>query len=303
MNEPLPKTQLLIADDHPENILLLMDSIDDDSSIIVAKDGVKALEQARKHVPDLILLDVMMPGMDGFAVCAALKADERTKQIPVIFVTAMRDAFDEEQGLRLGAIDYIRKPIDPGVTRVRIRNHLELRRKTRLLEELARLDGLTEINNRRGFNETLEREWMRAQRQAGLLSLAILDIDHFKAYNDTYGHAQGDRCLIQVARFLRGGFKRSTDIVARYGGEEFVILMPDTPLDTAFGLVQAAVSGIAALGLPHRSSPIAEHVTISAGVASRVPSAQENPVHLVECADAALYRAKSQGRNHVAAAE
>jgi diguanylate cyclase (GGDEF)-like protein len=299
MTPCLSRSRLLIVDDHPENILLLMDSIDEDCSVLVAKDGEKALEQARTHLPDLILLDVMMPGMDGFEVCARLKMDERTKGIPVIFITAMREECDEEKGLRLGAIDYIRKPINPSVTRVRIRNHLALRRKTVLLEEFALLDGLTEINNRRWFDEALTREWMRARRSGAPLSLAMLDIDHFKAYNDTYGHAQGDQCLIQVARVLRQGMKRHSDLVARYGGEEFVVLAPETPLDAALALVREMTDAVADLAIPHSTSPVADHVTITAGVASMVPTRKERAVQLVEEADEALYQAKALGRARV----
>lgn len=299
MTESLPKSQLLIVDDHPENILLLMETVDEDCAVLVAKNGEKALEQAFRHQPDLILLDVMMPGMDGFEVCSILKADERTKQIPIIFITAMRDADAEEKGLKLGAIDFIRKPINPGVTRVRIRNHLNLQRKTELLEALSLLDGLTEIHNRRWLDEALTGEWMRARRSGSPLSLAILDIDHFKDYNDTYGHAQGDQCLIRVARLLRAGLKRHSDRVARYGGEEFVILAPDTPEDAAFHLVETLVKAVAGLGIPHETSTVAACVTISAGVATTVPNEHECGIDLLKRADAALYQAKSAGRNRV----
>ncbi|MBK1704038.1 diguanylate cyclase domain-containing protein [Halochromatium glycolicum] len=301
MSPSLPQSRLLIADDHPENILLLMDNLDEGCSVIVAKDGHKAVEQAFAHQPDLIMLDVMMPGMDGFEVCAILKSDSRTKEIPIIFITAMRDAADEEKGLRLGAIDYIRKPINPSVTRVRIRNHLALRRKTGLLEELALLDGLTEINNRRWFDDALSREWMRARRTEKPLSLALLDIDHFKTYNDTYGHAQGDQCLIQVAGVLRHSMKRGGDSVARYGGEEFVVLAPDTPREAAFRLLQEITAGVAALRIPHAASPVADHVTISAGIACCLPAEQDPALCLLEQADEALYQAKASGRNRVVA--
>lgn len=299
MTEAVSKSQLLIVDDHPENILLLMESVDEDCAVLVAKDGEKALQQAFRHRPDLILLDVMMPGLDGFQVCSILKNDERTKQIPVIFITAMRDAEAEEKGLKLGAIDFIRKPINPGVTRVRIRNHLNLQRKTGLLEALSLLDGLTEIHNRRWLDEALTREWMRGRRSGSPLSLAILDIDHFKAYNDSYGHAQGDQCLIRVARELRAGLKRHSDRVARYGGEEFVILAPGTPKDAALHLIGGLVEAVARLRIPHARSSAADYVTISAGVASAVPNDQARATDLLERADVALYRAKSAGRNRV----
>jgi diguanylate cyclase (GGDEF)-like protein len=300
----MPSSQprrVLIVDDHPENILVLMDSLDEDCAVLVAKDGAKALEQAMNHRPDLILLDVMMPAMDGFEVCARLKADDRTKGIPVIFITAMREECDEEKGLRLGAIDYIRKPINPSVTRVRIRNHLALRRKTLLLEECALLDGLTEIRNRRWFDEALTREWMRGRRMGEPLSLAMLDIDHFKPYNDTYGHAQGDQCLIQVARALSHGMRRHSDLVARYGGEEFVILAPDTPLDAAVVLVREIARAVEGLRIPHAASPVADHVTISGGVACMVPSENDAETLLIEHADEALYQAKAAGRARVIA--
>ncbi|HRM92838.1 MAG TPA: response regulator, partial [Alicycliphilus sp.] len=202
---------LLIVDDDKHNRLLLTELFEGEYKIIQAKNGLQALELARAHAPDLILLDVLMPEMDGMAVIRALKRDDATRHIPVIFITALDSAADEELGLDLGAVDYIAKPFHPPIARVRVRNHLQIVHQRRLLEQIAALDGLTGIPNRRRFDEALAQEWSRCQRSGLPLSLIVADVDQFKQYNDTLGHAAGDRVLQDVAAALRQAARRPGD--------------------------------------------------------------------------------------------
>ncbi len=299
MPDKTSKPLILIVDDTPTNIQVLAEALRADYRVKVASSGKVAFEVIAKGKPDLILLDVMMPGMDGYEVCRRLKEDPATKSIPVIFVTAKSDVVDEEQGLRLGAVDYIAKPFHLPIVAARVRNHIDLKLKTDLLESRALLDGLTNIPNRRRFDEALEVEWRRAQRAGAAIALVMLDIDHFKAYNDHLGHGAGDACLRQVATALVNVVERPADLVARYGGEEFVALLPETEADGALQIAERFRHDVEALRLPHGHSPVADVVTISVGVASIVPGADVTPVVLLEQADQKLYRAKAAGRNKV----
>lgn len=291
---------LLIVDDEKQNRTLLTELLQDEYRLILAKNGVQALERAFEHTPDLILLDVLMPEMDGHAVIRQLKNDERTRDIPVIFISALDSAESEERGLELGAVDYISKPFRPSIVRARVRSHIQSVHQRRLLEKLALLDGLTEIPNRRRFSQVYEQEWRRCRRAGAPLSLIVVDVDHFKLYNDTYGHAAGDAVLRMVAQTLRGALKRSSDFVARYGGEEFVILLPEVGQAGAQGLAEQVRQEIEGLRIRHQASPVAPWVTISLGGATAMPQdAQEEP-ELFCTADASLYQAKHGGRNRVA---
>lgn len=290
---------LLVVDDERQNRLLLTELFDGQYRIIQAKNGVQALEKARQHQPDLILLDVLMPEMDGMAVLHELKRDGSTRHIPVIFVTALDSAADEEKGLDLGAVDYISKPFHPPIVRARVRNHLQLVHQRRLLEQLAALDGLTGIPNRRQFDTALEREWRRCRRNAQPLSLIIADVDFFKKYNDTLGHASGDRVLQEVAATLRQGVRRPADLVARYGGEEFVLLLPETCAANAQLLARNLLNLLQQKALPHPASDVGPHITLSMGGVTAIPAGDAPDPELFQRADAALYAAKAQGRNRV----
>ncbi|MDD5755447.1 MAG: diguanylate cyclase, partial [Methylococcales bacterium] len=224
--------RLLIVDDDPINIRLLA-HLFEDYDVLFATTGKKALEIALHEQPDLILLDVMMPKMNGYEVCRRLKADSLTADIPVIFITAHSDVNEEIRGLEVGAADYISKPFCPGVVKIRVRNQIELKHAREKLTRLAITDGLTGIANRRCFDEQLAHEWHRATRTNQSLALAMIDVDWFKKYNDHYGHQAGDDCLRQVAMVLTHSAKRDSDFVARYGGEEFALILPMTHHETA----------------------------------------------------------------------
>lgn len=290
---------LLVVDDEKQNRLLLTELFQGEYKIILAKNGEQALSRAHEHVPDLILLDVLMPDMDGLQTIRELKRSDVTRHIPVIFITALDSPTDEEQGLNLGAADYIGKPFHAAVVRARVRNQLQIVHQSRLLEKLASLDGLTGIPNRRQFDQVYEREWRRCQRSQLPISLLVADVDHFKKFNDSLGHAAGDRVLQQVAAVFSASIGRSGDLVARYGGEEFVVLLPETNLEDARLVAQRILDGLAAKNIPHPESPTAEHVTLSIGGTCFTPHSMEPDSSIFEKADAALYQSKATGRNKI----
>ncbi len=298
MMDGAQKPLVLIVDDMPTNIQILAESLAEDYRIRVAVGGKAALDVVeRQGVPDLVLLDVMMPGMDGYEVCRVLKENPRTSKVPVIFVTAMNEAADEERGLRAGAVDYITKPFHLPIIKARLRNHIKLKLMTDMLEAMAWLDGLTGIPNRRRFDDALETEWKRALRLGTSLSVIMADVDYFKNYNDQYGHDAGDICLKRVASALAGEVTRPADLVARYGGEEFILLAPETDADGAQVLAEHVRCGVERLNLPHEYSNVAPCVTISVGYASMVPARLASAAALVQTADNMLYYAKRLGRN------
>jgi diguanylate cyclase (GGDEF)-like protein len=284
------------------NVRLLHQIFQADHEVFVATSGEDALAFCQTQVPDLILLDVVMPGLGGYAVCRHLKLDPRTCEIPIVFVTSQSDSAEEEDGLAAGAADFIAKSASANVMRARINTLITLKRQTDLLRSLAQLDGLTGLANRRHFDAKLEAEWRRGIRSGSPLALILIDIDYFKNFNDRYGHPAGDACLQHVARCLRAGFSRSADLVARYGGEEFVCVLPETPLPGAEAKAQSLESAVRALGIAHEKSEVPGGiVTVSLGVAVAVPSASGQCADLVLGADRSLYLAKHAGRAQVKA--
>ena len=292
--------RILIVDDVPDNIRVLSRMlVDDGHDISAATNGRQALKLAQTCDPDLILLDVMMPDMDGYQVCAALKADPLLRAIPVIFITALADVEDETRGLGLGAVDYITKPFKEPIVRVRVKTHLELKRQRDILERLSHIDGLTGIPNRRAFDARLDEEWRRSIRSGDPLGAAMIDVDLFKQYNDAYGHLSGDDCLRTVAEALTTALKRGGDFVARYGGEEFVCLFSGLNDEALAAVVEKIRASVEALRIPHGDSSVAPWVTVSVGAALRQPTPETPPAGLIEAADLQLFEAKRQGRNRV----
>jgi diguanylate cyclase (GGDEF)-like protein len=282
------------------NIHVLAEALRVDYRVRVASSGKIAFEIIAKFgAPDLILLDVMMPEMDGYEVCRRLKQAQETKNVPVIFVTAKSDVVDEEYGLRLGAIDYIAKPFHLAIVSARVKNHINLKLKTDLLESQAMLDGLTNIPNRRRFDEALENEWKRAQRSGVPLSVIMVDIDFFKLYNDNYGHGVGDTCLKKVASSLAASTERPSDLAARYGGEEFAIILPETDAEGARIIAEHFRSHVESMHIPHEYSDTSSYVTVSVGLACVIPNAEMTQTDLLRLADEMLYQAKNTGRNRV----
>ncbi|MCW9040943.1 MAG: PleD family two-component system response regulator [Rhodospirillales bacterium] len=295
------KSTVLIIDDEPSNIEILNAVLEGECDVLFATSGEDGLALVQSERPDLILLDVMMPDMDGYEVIGRLKGEPDLKDIPVIFVTARSEESDEARGLEAGAIDYIIKPISAPIVRMRVRNHLELKRYRDLLQDLSIRDGLTGLPNRRRYDEFMEQEWARARRNETPLSVILMDIDHFKQFNDTYGHAAGDDCLQKVGAALKEVVRRPADLVARYGGEEFVCVLPDTDSEGATQVAEAVREAVSALGIPHAHSSAADHVTMSLGVATMIPQGEVPPGIIAEKADVYLYEAKEAGRNRVIA--
>ena len=291
--------KVLVADDDAVNREVLGELLKPEYTVLLAKNGAQTLERAARHQPDLILLDVMMPDMDGYEVLRRLRADPQLEHIAVIFISGLDRPEDEANGLKMGASDYITKPFNQTVVMARVALHLQVVRQRRMLERLANIDGLTELANRRRFDEVYELEWQRARRSRSALSLALLDIDAFKQYNDRYGHPAGDRALRSVARAAAGAMRRPADLAARYGGEELVLLLPETGAVEASQVVAQLRETVAALGIAHEASSVAPVLTVSVGGATLEPGSEESQAALFETADAELYRAKQAGRNRL----
>lgn len=262
-----------------------------------AEEALRLLRQGLN--PDLVLLDVRLPDMDGYSLFERLRNEGFVRDMLVIFLTGQWGEADEARGLGLGAVDYIRKPVSAPVLRARIHNHLQLKRHRDMLLDLSHLDGLTNIPNRRRLDEVLARQWALAGRKNTSMALLFVDIDHFKAYNDTYGHLAGDDCLRQVARVLFSSVKRPCDLVARFGGEEFVALLPETDLAGARNVAERMRRGVETLEIPHASSPVAPQVTVSVGGCVCEACGRFLAEAMLACADEALYAAKTAGRNRV----
>ncbi len=295
------KPRILIIDDSIANIQNLNEILKDDYEILFATSGEDGIQKALTDRIDLILLDIQMPGMNGYEVCRELKSIDETHDIPVIFVTAMDEVKDEAEGLDAGAIDYIVKPYSHRIVEARVRNHMELIRHRDLLRDLSLTDGLTGLPNRRQFDQILVREWRRGERQATPLSLMVIDLDNFKLYNDHFGHQEGDNCLRKVAATLNATRSRLTDFVGRYGGEEFVAILPDTLHQGAIKMAGRILQAIRESKIPHPYNDGKEFVTVSIGLYSAVPSEQASAENIVREADRALYMAKEAGRNQVVA--
>lgn len=300
MEHPLDKPTVLIVDDEATNIEILAKHLSADYRVLFTTDSNKVTELAELKEPDIILLDVIMPGLDGYDVCRHLKNHPTTRDIPVIFVTAMGESHFEAIGFEAGGVDYITKPIKPFLLRARVKTHVDLKIKSDFLRRLATLDGLTGIPNRRRMDEFLRQEWRRGVRQsADYLSLMLIDVDYFKKFNDRYGHQAGDNCLQQIATTLANTLERGADLVARYGGEEFVCILPETPLQGAIHTAERIQHNIAALQIPHQISDVNDFVTLSIGLVATIPQKGVEPETLLAAADEQLYKAKHQGRNRI----
>ncbi|MDP2369065.1 diguanylate cyclase domain-containing protein [Rhodoferax sp.] len=291
------RPRILIVDDERINIDLLNALLKSDYKIMVATNGEQAIKAAATGKPELILLDIVMPGIDGYEVCRRLKSMPATQNIPIIFITAMGDVENETMGFALGAVDYIAKPFSSSVVKARVGVHMKLKRNGDLLENLASMDTLTEVPNRRAFDQARAQEWSRSLRDGLPISFAMIDVDKFKQFNDNYGHGAGDECLVRIARAINGCVQRPGDFLARYGGEEFAAILINTQADGALRMAQRFHEAVAALRIPHAYSTAAPHVTISVGLATAIATADITPEMLSQAADKMLYLAKDAGRS------
>ncbi|MFQ6372319.1 diguanylate cyclase domain-containing protein [Shewanella sp. YIC-542] len=290
--------KILIVDDERFNLNMLNGLLKNDYKIMVAINGEQALKAVNKALPDLILLDINMPGMDGFEVCQKLKHDPLTEAIPVIFISSYSSAADETRGLEIGGADYITKPFNPSVVLSRIKTQIRLKLQADLLTQYAYKDGLTQVLNRRSFDERLSYELQRCSRALSDFSLILIDIDFFKKYNDLYGHQQGDYCLQKIAQTLTSVCRRRSDQVARYGGEEFAMLLPDTNLQGAKAVAEATIKAVGDCQIQHSGGASSQKiVSISLGIAHIKPDQHITSEDVISMADRALYSAKLNGRN------
>ena len=298
------KPTILVVDDMTTTLLLLHDLLKDTYEVKIAKSGTKALEILESpNDIDLILLDIEMPDINGYDVCKRIKNNETIKNIPIIFITGRTSQEDEEYGLNLGAIDYITKPFNKAIVKLRIKNYLNLKIKNDMLEKLSMYDGLTNIRNRRFFDETFEKTFSEIKRDKKSLAVLMIDIDFFKPYNDNYGHGQGDETLRKVAKALEKTIKRASDFVARYGGEEFVILLKDINKDGVEAVANNLLNAVRELKITHEFSKIENYVTVSIGVSFYNSSSDITKLELLLKADETLYNVKNSGRNNFAILE
>jgi len=307
---------ILLVDDDPDAIQLLGRILREVGNLRFATSGEDALRLIHESPPDVVLLDAEMPGMSGFEVCETLKADPLLADVAVIFVTSHTEPLFEISGFDLGAADFIAKPVSAPLFLARVKTQLRIKQITDELRRRATVDVLTGVANRRGFDESLEREWRRTRRTGQPMALLMIDIDHFKLFNDRYGHPAGDTCLRSVAQALVGASVRPADLVARYGGEEFIMMLAHTPRRGAEHVACNVLDAIEALGIEHDASPTAGHVSVSVGIGcydadslcwapSSADSRSGNDTlaacaasDLIQSADMALYCAKRAGRAH-----
>ena len=325
--KPKPlNSKVLIVEDCFDNLQLLGILLTNNGYEIIESDnGYAAIDKARTDLPDLILLDICMPNLNGFEVCRILKGDRRTEHIPIIFLSSLQEIENKTQGFQFGCDDYITKPFAIEEVLMRVENQirkyhwqLELKAKNQSLEQknrqlldkerilsnlncelnrLATIDRLTQIANRYQFDEFIRREWQRSQREKSDLSLIFIDIDYFKLYNDYFGHQAGDVCLQKVAKAIAKTAQRPGDLTARYGGEEFAVILPQTPANNALSLAEKIRQEVKKLNLVHFDSLVSDLVSLSLGVTSVVPSPHYTIKQFLVTADKALYQAKKQGRD------
>ena len=296
--DEVKKNSVLIVDDENSNIMVLTDILSVEYTVYAVKSGEKAIKAAEKYLPDVILLDILMPEMDGYAVISALKNSENTRSIPVIFITGLNSVDDEEKGLTLGAADYIAKPFSPAVVKLRIMNQIKMLDQLHTIERLSMIDQLTDLPNRRNFDIRLNQEWDRALREKKSVSILMMDIDRFKNYNDVHGHQQGDVALKAAANAFKQTLKRPGDFAARWGGEEFAVLLPNTDSHGARDVAEQIRRHVEDMEIP-RKDGLKTKVTISIGTKTEVPVRNSSYEGFISGADEALYRAKETGRNKV----
>lgn len=291
--------KIVIIDDSKLNLHALTTILSKDYEVISAATGSSGIAKILNYNPSLILLDIIMPVLDGFEVLDTLKSMEETKDIPVIFITGISDSETEAKCLMLGAVDYITKPFNPQVVTARVNTHIQLYSYRKTIENLLSIDALTGIHNRRNYDDFIKSEWDRSIALNFPLSFAILDIDYFKKHNDTYGHLTGDNTLHSIASLLHEESEKRDFYLARYGGEEFVLIFSNTSSKDAIRISENLRKRIQNLKIENKSSPVSKYITVSIGGNTIYPKPPDSIDHFIRLADEMLYLAKEQGRNQV----
>jgi len=300
--ESSKRNSILIVSDDTLIVQTLANILSNQYAVYFSKNGSDALKAAKEHGPDIILLDIVMHGMGGFDVIVALKSVGETADIPVVFVTEVGSVEDEEKGFSLGVADYIQKPFTPPMVKLRVKNQIKLINQTRLIQHLSTTDALTSTANKRQFDAWLNQEWRRAIRYKTPLSFLMLDIDHFKVYNENFGYPQGDIALKSIANIIKNELKRPGDLVARWGGEEFVILLPETNIQGACKVAEDIRASIEKNVIMFQGKT-PTRVMVSIGISSIIPEQHSFIESFVSEAEKALHRSKESGRNRVVASE
>ena len=290
--------RILVIDDSAVQIEFLNSILKNDYEITMCQTAADGLRAAKEGGYSLILLDVVMPDMDGFTLIRELKATDLTRHVPVIMITGLADIQYEERGLLLGAVDYIAKPFSPVIIKARVNTHIQLYRYQNQFQEQALVDQLTGVANRRRYEAESAARWKDAVRFGQPFSLCMFDIDKFKVYNDTFGHPAGDRVISAVAKEVSAHFRRATDLFARYGGEEFVAVFVGTAAESAFEFMKSVRQAVENLHIPH-NSPVSPWVTVSIGGVTVTPKVGNDFNTCLKLADTMLYDAKRFGRNQV----
>jgi len=294
------KYSILIVDDQESSIAVLTKILNPEYIIYAATTGQDGIQSAEKYLPDIILLDVLMFDMDGYAVISELKKSERTKNIPVIFISSLNKTEDEEKGLTLGAADYIIKPFSPAIVKLRIQSQVRVLDYLRRAEKFGMHDELTEMPNRRCFETRLNAEWGRSMREQIPLSILVIDLDEFKNYNETYGHRQGDAALKAFADVFPQTLKRRSDFAARWNGGEFIVLLPNTDSSGALIVAEQIRKYTENMEIPVAGKPTSK-ITVSIGVSTwdKEYNSKNSYNKFILGAEKALYEAKNRGFNKV----
>jgi diguanylate cyclase (GGDEF)-like protein len=314
MSKKTVKLKVLVVEDSKVTMKVLCKYLEHiDVQTLTAETGQAAIEMYRSERPDIILLDALLPDFDGFAVAQQIRAmEQKDEWTAIIFLTSMKNDEDLAHGIEAGGDDYLMKPVSEVVVHAKVRAMRrlvemqralvevtrQLNRANSELQKLAMIDALTGISNRRMYDQLAIREWRRCERMKKPLALVMVDVDHFKLFNDKYGHQAGDECLKLVASQVSRTALRASDLAARYGGEEFVLVLGETDAEGAFWIANRLRTLVSELNIPHYAT-VSKHVTVSCGVAAVLPGQNNSIEELLKAADHALYQAKSAGRDQI----